>query len=99
MVVNNQLIINLGFVEKALQCLGWWHTIPATKLGQQKKCDNRCHQRYERIEEFIVSSYVIAAALQVLKAQDLASAFKTLPHDQLNTSVDTLPRDCCEPIY
>ena len=45
--MNNQLIINLGFVEKALQDLvwaGWWHTIPATKLDQQKNCGNRCHQ-------------------------------------------------------
>ena len=49
-VMNNQMIINLGFVEKALQDLvwtGWWHTIPATKLDKQKKSGNRCHQRYE----------------------------------------------------
>ena len=44
----------------------------------------------EEFLEIFVTSHVIAAALQVLKAQDLASAFKTLPHDQLNTSLDAL---------
>ena len=40
--------------------------------------------------EIVVSSHIIAAALQVIGVPDIASAFNTVPHHQLHSSLDSV---------